>query len=203
MIETRKIDPALVVRSPVNGQVTTRNAQPGLFVQPGNAPAPYSVADVSSKLMIAYVTESDSPLFHVGQSVEVSGDGLPRPTVHRQKFPSLARRLIPNTHRVFVRSEILDPNHELRPGMFATFTIRVRNAVNSAAVPVNGVVREGDGTMTAWVAIDRHHFSQRTIKVGLQRDGRRQIVDGLTPGEMVVTDGAVFLSNMLTAPTTD
>ena len=38
IVATRKIDPALVVRSPVNGRVTARNAQPGLLVQPGNCP---------------------------------------------------------------------------------------------------------------------------------------------------------------------
>ena len=35
-------------------------------------------------------------------------------------------------------------------------------------MPADGVVREGDGTMTAWVTTDRRHFSQRVIKTGLR-----------------------------------
>jgi membrane fusion protein, heavy metal efflux system len=53
------------------------------------------------------------------------------------------------------------------------------------------------------VTVDRHHFSQRTVGTGERSDGWVQIVEGLEPGELVVTDGAVFLSNMLQAPPGD
>jgi len=75
--------------------------------------------------------------------------------------------------------------------------------VEATAIPVNGVVREPDGTMTAWVTADRHRFSQRIVRTGLRRDGRVQILDGLQRGELVVSDGAIFLSNILQAPPTD
>src|SRR5580704_9222935 len=65
IIASRKIDPTLVVPSPISGQVTSFNGPPGLLVQPGNPPAPYTVADVSIKWMLADVVESDIPLFHV------------------------------------------------------------------------------------------------------------------------------------------
>ena len=71
IVATRKIDPALVVPSPLTGQITTMNAPPGQLVQPGTAPAPYTVADISVKWMLANVTESDSPLYHAGEPVEV------------------------------------------------------------------------------------------------------------------------------------
>jgi hypothetical protein len=41
---------------------------------------------------------------------------------------------------------------------------------------------------------------QKVVKTGLRTDGRVQILAG---GELAVTDGAVFLSNMLQAPPTD
>jgi cobalt-zinc-cadmium efflux system membrane fusion protein len=86
MIASRKIDPALVVRSPISGKITYKNAQPGFFVQPGNAPAPYSVADVALKWMLATVPESESALFHVGQPVEVQvmGTRTGRASSHSQ-----------------------------------------------------------------------------------------------------------------------
>jgi len=109
----------------------------------------------------------------------------------------------PNTHRVTIRSEIADPNNELHPGMLANFVIRVHDPVKTTALPANGVVREPDGAMTAWVTTDRRHFVQRVIKTGLRKDGQVQILGGLQPGELAVTDGAVFLSNMLEAPPSD
>jgi cobalt-zinc-cadmium efflux system membrane fusion protein len=196
MIAQRRVDRNLIVPSPISGRVTARNAQPGLFVQPGNPPAPYTVADLSTLWMIANVNEVDSSLFHVGQKVAVSLMAFPD-RIFDGKISRIATGVDPNIHRLLVRSEITDPNHELRPGMFANFTIRTGDPIRAVAVPLDGVVREGDGTMTVWVATDKHHFTQRTVTIGLQKDGYDQIVDGLRSGELIATKGAVFLSNML------
>ena len=202
MIASRKIDPALVVRSPISGKVTYKVAQPGFLVQPGNAPAPYSVADVAIKWMLANISEAEIPFFHLGQQVQVKVMAYPD-HMFQGKVSKIYETVDPNTHRVTIRSEIADPNDELRPGMLANFVIRVRNPVEATAIPANGVVREADGTMTAWITTDRRRFSQRIIKIGLRNDDRVQVLDGLRRGELVVTDNAVFLSNMLSAPPSD
>jgi membrane fusion protein, heavy metal efflux system len=202
MIASRKIDPALVVRSPISGKVTSKNAQPGFLVQPGNLPAPYSVANVSIKWMLADVSESEVPFFHLRQPVRVKVMAYPD-RVFEGKVSKIYATVDPNTHRVTIRSEIADAKDELRPGMLANFIIRVRKPEEATAIPANGVVREADGTLTAWVTTDRHRFTQRVVRAGLRTDGEVQILDGLRQGELVVTDGAVFLSNMLQAPPTD
>ena len=202
LIAKRRIDPTLVVHSPIAGRVTARAAQPGLLVQPGNVPAPYAVADVSNMWMIANVAESDSPMFHVGQNVRVKVMAFPDHDFEG-KISVIGATVDPNTHTTLVRSEVSDPKHELRPGMFATFVINIGEPVTAIAVPLEGVTREGDGTMSIWVTTDRHHFTRRTAKIGLQQDGFDQISDGLKAGELVVTKGAVFLSNMLNATPDD
>lgn len=202
MISSRKIDPALVVRSPIAGQVTDFNGPQGLFVQPGNSPAPFTISDVSVKWMLANVIESDIPLLHIGQPIQVNVMAYPDRVFHG-RVSKIYASVDPDTHRVTVRSEIADSRNELRPGMLANFTIRVHGPVEATAIPANGVVREPDGTMVAWVTSDRHHFSQRVIKPGLRTNGQVEILEGLQPGELVVTDGAVFLSNMLEAPPSD
>jgi cobalt-zinc-cadmium efflux system membrane fusion protein len=202
MIASRRTDPALVVRSPIAGKITYKVAQPGFLVQPGNVPAPYSVADVAIKWMLANVSETDVPLFHLGQPVQVKVMAYPDHGF-QGKVSKIYETVDPNTHRVTIRSEITDPHDELRPGMLANFVIRVRNPVEATAIPANGVVREADGTMTAWVTADRRRFEQRIIKIGLRNDDRVQVLEGLRRGELVVADGAVFLSNMLSAPPSD
>jgi cobalt-zinc-cadmium efflux system membrane fusion protein len=202
MIASRKIDPALVVRSPISGRVTSFNAPPGLLVQPGSGTAPYTVANVSIKWMLANLIESDIPLFHLGQPVQVKVMAYPK-RVFQGKVSKIYAAVDPNTHRITMRSEIADPKDELRPGMLANFIIRVDGPVEAVAIPANGVVREPDGTMVVWVTTDRRHFVQRVIKTGLRQDDQVQILDGLQRGELVVSDGAVFLSNMLEAPPGD
>ena len=202
IVTRRKIDPALVVTSPLSGRVIARNAQPGLLAQPGNAPAPYEVADLATKWMVANVTESDSPLFRLGQPVQASVMAFPG-RVFAGKISALGASVDPSTHRVMVRCDLQDPQGELRPGMLASFVIQVGEPADSAAIPTTGVVRNGDGTRAAWVTTDRRRFRQRIVKVGLERDGRYQVLEGLQPDELAVTDGAIFLSNLLQAPPSD
>ena len=196
IIAQRKADPILVVPSPITGRITARNAAPGLYVQPGNAPAPYSVADIDSMWMLANVPENDSPAFRVGHEVKVKVGAFPD-RVFEGKIVTVTSMVDPNTRRVLLRSEIKDPQHELRSGMFANFVIRTGDPARSVAVPLAGVVREGDGTQTVWVTADRRRFTHRTVKLGLQHEGYRQILEGLQPGELVATEGAIFLSNLL------
>ena len=150
----------------------------------------------------ANVLESDSPLYHVGQPVEVKVMVYPG-RVFTGTVSTIYATVDPNIHRVLMRCAIADPQNELRPGMLANFAIRVQDPMEATAIPANGVVRNGDGTMAAWVTTDRHRFSQRIIKIGLQRDGQYQVLEGLQRGELAVTDGAVFLSNILYAPPSD
>jgi membrane fusion protein, heavy metal efflux system len=202
MIASRKIDPALVVLSPISGEVTGFEGPVGLLVQPGNPPAPFTVTNVSVKWMLADVIESDIPLFHLEQPVEVKVMAYPDRVFHG-KISKIYASVDPDTHRATLRSEINDPHNELRPGMLANFVIHVHKPVEATTMPANGVVREPDGTMTTWVTTDRRHFSQRVVKIGLRSDDQVEILDGLQPGELVVTDGAVFLSSMLEAPPSD
>jgi cobalt-zinc-cadmium efflux system membrane fusion protein len=192
----RKVDSTLIVPSPISGRVVARNAAPGFLTQPGVAPAPYAVADLSTMWMLANVIETDAPAYKLGQEVEVRVPAYPD-KVFKGHVTALGAMIDPNTHRQLVRSEIDDPERLLRSGMFASFVIRVGDPVRSLAVPAEGVVREGDGTMTVWVTKDNRRFTKRTVKVGLQQDGWTQIREGLSPEETVVTDGAVFLSNKL------
>jgi cobalt-zinc-cadmium efflux system membrane fusion protein len=197
ILAQRKVDATLLVPSPISGRIIARNAAPGFLTQPGNAPAPYSVADLSTMWMIANVIETDAPAYRLGQEVEVKVPAYPD-TIFHGHVTTLGSMIDPNSHRQLVRSEIADPQHLLRSGMFASFVIQMGDPARSAAVPVEGVVREGDGTMTVWVTTDRRRFVKRTVKVGTQQQGGwSQILQGLEPGELVVTDGAVFLSNKL------
>jgi len=196
IVADRMADPTLVGPSPIDGRVTARNAAPGLFVQPGNPPPPYIVADINTMWMLANVAENDSPAFRVGQQVQVKLGAFPG-RVFDGKITTIGASVDPNTRRVLVRSEIKDPQHELRSGMFANFVIGVGPPVRSPAVPADGVVREGDGTMTVWVTADRRRFTRRTVKIGELRSGYRQILEGVQVGELVATEGALFLSNAL------
>lgn len=190
------------VGSPLAGLVTSVNATPGLSVDPSTQPAPCAVADVTQKWLLANVSEADSPSFRVGQPVEATVAAYPG-KVFKGKITKIYPTVDLTTHRLTVRARISDPANDLRGGMIADFAAEVQKPVKSVAIPANGIVREGDGTMTAWVTTDRRHFTQRVVKTGLTEEGEVQVLDGLKEGELAVTDGAIFLDNMLQAPPSD
>jgi cobalt-zinc-cadmium efflux system membrane fusion protein len=207
IIAMRKADDhSMVVKSPVSGSIIARNASPGLFVQPGSAPpsasatgatpplAIFTISDLATKWMFANVPENDAPLLKTGQKVLAEVPAYPG-REFEGKVVSVGQNIDPATRRVFVRSEVADPEGLLRPGMLANFVILVGQPYNAIAVPVNAVVREGDGTMTVWVTENSRRFVRRIVKVGKQQNGFHEILEGLRPGEQVVTDNAIFLSN--------
>ncbi len=155
-----------------------------------------------SQWVEASVFEADMPLIHPGEPVRVAVTAYPDGTFTGKVYGIYAT-VDPNLHRQTVRCEVADPAHELRPGMLATVTIELRPPMDALAIPADGVVREGDGTLTAWVTSDGRHFTQRIIETGLREDGEVQILGGLRRGERVVTRGAIYLDNMINAAPSD
>jgi cobalt-zinc-cadmium efflux system membrane fusion protein len=150
----------------------------------------------------ANISENNSPLLRIGQLVRVRVKAFPD-RVFEGELARIYATVDSNLHRQLIRCAVEDPKDELRPGMLADVVIRVKDPVEATAIPLDGVVRESDGTMTAWVTTGGQKFLQRKVKIGLQTDGLYQVLDGLKPGEMAVTQGAVFLSNILNAPPSD
>lgn len=159
-------------------------------------------ARADTQWLEANVFEGDIALLRPGQAVRAVVTAYPA-----KEFTGRVARIYatvdPNLHRQTVRCEVSDPLHELRPGMLATITIELRSPMDALAIPADGVVREGDGTLTAWVTSDRRHFTQRVLETGLREDGEVQVLEGLRPNELVVTRGAIYLDNMINAAPSD
>ena len=90
------------------------------------------------------------------------------------------------------------PTASLGQGCLQISLIAMAPPKRAPAVPQDGIVREGDGTMTVWVTADRRKFVKRTVKTGLSHAGFVEILDGLKPGELVATDGSLFIANQFT-----
>lgn len=159
-------------------------------------------AERQSVWVVANVAETDSPQVRVGQKIQVRVPAYPDRS-YAGRVSRIYSTVDPNTHRLTVRARVEDPKGELRPGMLAAVVIRTGEPVESVAVPTTAVVREGDGSMITWVTTDRQHFTERSLTLGLEHDGRYQVLSGLKANELAVVEGGVFLSNLLEAPPSD
>jgi membrane fusion protein (multidrug efflux system) len=99
---------------------------------------------------------------------------------------SVDSRVDPATRSVTVRALLPNPEGLLKPGMFLTTRLS-RGAIDALLVPEQALVPEG-GEMFVFVVKDGV-VEKRRIRIGERRVGDVQVVDGLAPGDLVVTEG--------------
>lgn len=197
--QDRRVGLEFAIKSPLNGRVTSRAAQPGQLVQPGTDPAPMVVSDMRSLWMVSYVPESEFSQFRLGQSVQVRVSAWPGKTFGGT-ISYVGDSLDADSRRFVVRADVADPNHVLRPQMTADFTITVAAPDESLAVPAEAVVREGDGSDVVWLAMGKDAkgplFTRTKVIRGKTQDGWVQITQGLSATQPIARHNALFLSSL-------
>lgn len=180
------------VFAPIAGTVVARKVGPGQLVRSDLNEPLYSIADLTTMWLKAYVPENDIHFVQAGQDVEVRVTALPN-RVFNARIAVIGAASDAVTRRVVVRSELPNPDGALKAEMFASFIIHAGTQPTPAA-PMEAVIREGDHA-TVWVQVADDMFQRRTVRLGIEQAGRVQIVEGLKAGETVVTRGAIFVDN--------
>jgi membrane fusion protein, heavy metal efflux system len=191
---TQKLDPVTIVTAPIGGTITQRQIGLGQYINStavGASGPVYTIGNLSTVWLIANVRETDAPLMQVGLPVEVRVLAFPG-HVFNAKISWVAPSIDPNTHRLSVRADVENPEGELKPGMFANFSIITGKAATAPAVPQRAIVYEGD-TARVWVADEDGTIAGRSVRIGQIADGMVEILEGLSPGAKVVTSGALFI----------
>jgi cobalt-zinc-cadmium efflux system membrane fusion protein len=179
------------VTAPIDGVITDRQVGPGQYLQAGNSTPVYTVGDLATVWLVADVREIDTPLIEIGQPIEVRVLALPG-KVFEAKLTSVGSAVDPVTHRVPVRATIANPDGKLKPQMFANFSIITSGESDALAVPEEAVVREGEAARV-WVVQGHDDLSLRQIRTGRINNGMVEVLEGLRPGDRVVTRGSLFI----------
>ncbi len=185
-----RLNPEVEIRAPIAGTIVQRKVGVGQYLTPSSDPV-FVIGDLSTVWLIANVRESEIPKIRIGQEVEarVAGFGA---RIFKARVNYMAASLDPATRRLAVRSEVDNPERLLKPEMFATFTIVTGKPQPSPAVPMAAIVYEG-AAAHVWVARPDGSIVARAVKLGLINGENAQVVEGLSPGEEVVTRGALFI----------
>ena len=187
---SRNMNPIATLTAPIAGVVVDRQVGPGQYLQAGGAPV-FTIADPSRVWLLANVRETDAGLVKLGQSVEVRVLAYPN-RVFRARVTFVSAVVDPVTHRLPVRAEIDNRDGALKPEMFASFRILTSDATESPAVPAAAVIFEGEAAHV-WVVAGDALLELRAIRAGRSNDGLVEVLDGLKPGERVVTKGGLFI----------
>lgn len=175
--------------APFDGVVTERLVDPGDFVSKNTHLL--SVADPGSLVAEVYASELILPQLRVGDPARLRIDALGTAV-----FPARILRIHPQLEQSS-RQGIVELTLE-QPPPGATAGQYVRVALETAAVerlliPFRALRRDREGEFV-WLLSNADQVTRRTVKSGLQVADRIEILDGLTPGEQIVTRGFLGLS---------
>ena len=100
----------------------------------------------------------------------------------------------PATRTAKVRVEVPNRDGRLRFGMFVTVSFETASAQRVTVVPRSAVQSIGE-RMVVYVPAEGEEgkFLERTVKLGPPAGDAVQVLEGLKPGEKVVTEGSFFL----------
>ncbi|MCY3744830.1 MAG: efflux RND transporter periplasmic adaptor subunit [Acidobacteria bacterium] len=181
------------VRAPFAGAVIDRLVSPGEAVTLG-AP-PLVVSDLSRVWITAEVPEADLHRLSAPEPVEFRVSAWPD-DVFAATLTTIGDVINPATRRVMVRAEADNADGRLKPEMFATLTVASGTSREILVVPA-AAVQELAGEPVVFVETGPGEFQRRRVVAGAAFDGDIEIREGLTAGELVVTEGAFLLKSAL------
>lgn len=188
--KTRTIHSISRVLATMDGTVLSRKATLGQVVQAGETL--YEIADLSHVWLVADVPEHDAGHLAAGQEVEAQIPALPGHVIHGQ-LSFVSATVNPETRTVTVRMDVPNRDKKLKPAMLATMILK-EQPQKQLVVPLSAVVREEN---REWVFVQRDagRFVLREVKLGGEYGGHRVLLEGVSPGERIVLDGAFHLNN--------
>jgi membrane fusion protein (multidrug efflux system) len=182
-----------VIRAPFSGWVSLRNISVGAIASQGTEIA--TISDVSTIKLDFTVPETLLPAIRPGLAIEARSDAYPdRP--FRGEIHTIDPVIDPATRAVMVRARLPNPERVLRPGMLLTVVIESAPRMG-LSVPELAVIGEGDSRFV--YTVDPQNRAQRTaVRTGTRVGGRIEILGGLRPGQRVITEGVVKVSDGMT-----
>ncbi|MCH8818691.1 MAG: efflux RND transporter periplasmic adaptor subunit [Acidobacteria bacterium] len=133
-----------------------------------------------------FVPEKDLPELRVGQRAEVAVETFPE-----EKFLARIKMINPtidaNSGTVKVTLE-MQQTERLRPGMFGTVYIATETRPKAVVIPKKAILRERDENRVFVITAD-NLVEKRDVVLGFSEEDRVEIVEGVQPGEAVITVG--------------
>jgi cobalt-zinc-cadmium efflux system membrane fusion protein len=178
------------LRAPIAGVVIERDVVRGQMVEP--ARPLFRVADLSHLWLTVHAFERDAVRVAPGARARVALAALPgRSFVGTVAL--VGRRVDPGSRTVAVRVDLRNEDGVLRPGMSASAWLPLgEGGTMVVAVPAASLQRLHDG-WRVFLPREEGAFEARPVGRGRDLGGEVEIVQGLTPGETVVVEGAFLL----------
>jgi Cu(I)/Ag(I) efflux system membrane fusion protein len=181
--------------APIGGVIGELAAREGMTVMPGAML--FRINGLDTVWVNAEVPESRSGALKPGGNVQASVPAYPG-----EHFAGRITAILPEvnaaTRTLKARIELANPQHKLKPGMYATVELAPQQARTVLLVPSEAVIRTGQRDVVVLADADaegRQRFRAVDVEVGEEGGGRTEIRKGLSRGAKVVASGQFLIDS--------
>ena len=185
----------LALRSPVNGVVADRKANPAMEVQPGMADPLFVVTDLKRLWVLVDIPERYLSRISPGLNATIAVDAYPGETF-RATVARIGQVVDPVTRRIQVRCDLANLEGVLKPEMYARVSLLTRDGQVALRLPNSALVTEG---LYSFVFVESAPgtFVKRKVELSVQDREYSYLSSGIGKGERVVVNGALLLQSEL------
>jgi membrane fusion protein, multidrug efflux system len=189
-----------LVRAPFAGELGIRQINLGQYLNPGNAIV--TLTDLDTIFVDFTLPEQASGQIAVGQEVDIDTDAFPGQKF-AGKLTTIEPQVDPQTRAIKLEATVPNPDHKLRPGMFAKARVVLPPQADVVTVPETAVEYTPYGTSVYIIREDgkgadgkpKYKAAQSFVTLGERRDGKIAVTSGLKAGELVASSGQLKIIN--------
>jgi len=186
---------SLILRAPFTGRVIDRKVTPGTLFE---ALQPLmTLADLSSVWVFLQAYEKDLALLREGLAVTIRTEAYPQESF-RGRVDFLGSVVDASTRTVKVRATVDNSSEKLRPGMFVKAQVdvpRPQAETHTVLAVPQSALQTLEGRTTVFVQTDPGAFVRRSVETGHTFEGFTEVLSGVKPGDVVVTEGSFVLKS--------
>lgn len=173
-----------LIVAPFDGLVSERLVSPGAYAKAGDALV--RLVDLNPIKVSFGVPERYLTDLKPGQKVNIRVASLKNKAFEGEVY-FIDPQVDVLTRTIKVKARIDNTNGLLRPGLFANVDLTLNVHENASVIPEEAILAQVGATVV--FVVSNEQATIRPVKTGLRIPGKVEIVDGLKPGEEVVTAG--------------
>lgn len=181
------LDKATLV-APFDGILGLRKVSVGDYVNPGQDLV--NLESIETLKVDFRVPETHATQLKSGQAISVVLDAIPG-TSYDGKVYAIDPAHDPNGRAVILRARLPNTDGLLRSGMFARVILIIEELKEKVLLPETALVPMGQAHYVFLLVNGKVELTK--IKIGQRRAGVIEVVEGLAPDAVVITEGALKL----------
>jgi membrane fusion protein (multidrug efflux system) len=178
----------MVIRAPFSGVVGLRQVSPGAYVKAGQDIV--RLENVSSIKADFRIPEVYLSKVRPSQEIAVRLDAFPGEEF-RGRIYAVEPVVDEQTRTVLIRARVPNRGMKLKPGMFVRVAITMGTRPNAVIIPEQAIWPQGRDNFVFRVVDGKAALTK--VQIGNREPGRVEIASGLSPDDVVVTEGQIKL----------